>query len=34
MEAVRGQREVRNREDGREREQRLVADPRDAGKDG
>lgn len=34
VEAVRGQREVRNREDGREREQRIVADPKDAGKDG
>lgn len=33
VKAVRGQREVRNREEGREREQRLGADPKDAGKD-
>lgn len=33
VKAVRGQREVRNREEGGEREQRLGADPKDAGKD-
>lgn len=33
VKAVREQREVKNREDGRETEKRLVVDPKDAGKD-